>query len=303
MEPTSALPPITGKGITRNIVAHMEQASLELDQGILVPSIYHIYLHPDDYDYLQQVFPLLIDDAKNALDKALRVQNSGRLSKWFQQALPAWARPASSDIPIRRGEAEWFIDFLRDPNGELNRSETFITSEFMMPRQEGYGAGQATKRLSTRNSAWDAGPPSSASSVASAPEPVEATRRESHATQGHSVLRFSDHRGAQSTVLTEKESVIGRGGDGVYVDVRIDLGGKKDVSREHCRIRRDPATGEFSIKDLSRYGTKVNGRPVRPSLEEQDDLKRDLNLWDPLPPAARIELADVIELDFVAGES
>ena len=34
------------------------------------------------------------------------------------------------------------------------------------------------------------------------------------------------------------------------------------MSREHCRIRREPETGRFTIEDVSQFGTAVNGKPV-----------------------------------------
>ena len=42
----------------------------------------------------------------------------------------------------------------------------------------------------------------------------------------------------------------------------LKLKAKKDVSREHLQIRRDPASGHFFIKDLSTLGTTVNGKRV-----------------------------------------
>jgi predicted component of type VI protein secretion system len=44
------------------------------------------------------------------------------------------------------------------------------------------------------------------------------------------------------------------------VDIRVST--SEDVSREHARIRRDPATGQFYLIDLSTLGTTLNGRHV-----------------------------------------
>jgi pSer/pThr/pTyr-binding forkhead associated (FHA) protein len=73
-----------------------------------------------------------------------------------------------------------------------------------------------------------------------------------------------------------------------------------DVSREHVRLRRDPASGNFFIKDLSRLGTTVNGEKIPSSVEYVEGERRDKNLEVALPPKARIGLADVCFLDFQA---
>jgi predicted component of type VI protein secretion system len=89
-------------------------------------------------------------------------------------------------------------------------------------------------------------------------------------------------------VMTSEEIVIGRGGKAVWVDLKLE--GPADVSREHCRIRRDPKTGNFYIRDLSQFGTTVNGTPIPNSVER--------NLEVLLPSPAKIALADVCTLEF-----
>jgi pSer/pThr/pTyr-binding forkhead associated (FHA) protein len=83
--------------------------------------------------------------------------------------------------------------------------------------------------------------------------------------------------------------------------VRVDAA--PDVSREHVRLRRDTTTGQFFLKDLSRYGTTVNGQRVTSSIETSDGGKRDINLEVPLPAVARIGLADMVFLDFRVADA
>ena len=71
-----------------------------------------------------------------------------------------------------------------------------------------------------------------------------------------------------------------------------------DVSREHCRIRRDAATGRFFLKDVSQFGTTLDGVRVPSSLSEE----RDTNIEVELPSRATISLADVFTLEFEAAE-
>ena len=84
--------------------------------------------------------------------------------------------------------------------------------------------------------------------------------------------------------MTQDEVSIGRGGADLWVD--LPLYTSDEISREHARIRRNTATGAFSITDKSRNGTSLNGRR----------LKRDVEIA--LPERAEIGLGDVIKLSF-----
>ena len=57
-------------------------------------------------------------------------------------------------------------------------------------------------------------------------------------------------------------------------------------------------SGGFRIKDLSKLGTTVNGKPLPSSLASAGDGVRDLDRWVELPDRARIGLAGIVFLDF-----
>jgi predicted component of type VI protein secretion system len=101
--------------------------------------------------------------------------------------------------------------------------------------------------------------------------------------------------------MTKNEIVVGRGGRDYWTDLKLDT--LPDVSREHCRLRRDPATGQFFLKDLSRLGTTINGEKAPSSLDAAEGERRDRNVEAPLPAQARIGLAGVVFLDFRSAES
>ena len=65
--------------------------------------------------------------------------------------------------------------------------------------------------------------------------------------------------------MTQNEVSIGRGGDDLWVDLALYT--TDEISREHLRLRRDPASGEFKITDLSRNGTWLNGRRIAGNVE------------------------------------
>jgi pSer/pThr/pTyr-binding forkhead associated (FHA) protein len=71
-----------------------------------------------------------------------------------------------------------------------------------------------------------------------------------------------------------------------------------DVSREHARLRRDAATGQFFLVDLSTLGTTLNNRHVPSGYEEVEGVRRATGAETPLPDRARIGLADTVFLEF-----
>ena len=75
--------------------------------------------------------------------------------------------------------------------------------------------------------------------------------------------------------------MIGRGGREYWTDLTLNT--LPDVSREHIRLRRDPATGKFYLKDLSRLGTTIDGQKAPSSIEYVGGEKRDKNLEVELP--------------------
>jgi hypothetical protein len=111
-------------------------------------------------------------------------------------------------------------------------------------------------------------------------------------------LHFSDERGPQVFRMEKPSLVVGRGGPGYWVDVKVKT--SFDVSREHVRLRHDAATGRFFLKDVSRLGTTLDGAPVPSSIEREGGTPRDLDVEVPLPPRAVIGLAGVLFLEFRA---
>src|SRR4029079_17715987 len=104
-------------------------------------------------------------------------------------------------------------------------------------------------------------------------------------------LRWRDERGEHVFEMTAPAIKIGRGGAGYWVDLALET--VPDVSREHVRIRWDPASRSFFARDLSSFGTNVDGVALPPRPEgggEGDEA--------PLPPHATIGLAGVIGLAF-----
>jgi len=111
-------------------------------------------------------------------------------------------------------------------------------------------------------------------------------------------LAYEDDTGAHTFQMTKDLLKIGRGSADHWVDLKLKA--KKDVSREHVQIRRDPSTGQMFIKDLSTLGTTVDGKRLQPSIGRINGEEVDANVEVPLSPSARIGLAGVLSIDFKA---
>jgi hypothetical protein len=284
MEDTDKL--ATGRAIILELVRAMRTNVEPLLFTTVAPTRFFVYLHPSDHQRLGGIFPMITAEAKRALDEEVRAWNArakpSRIPmKWLGGDDPPPAIEMPSDA--------WDIRFEADDEGEMAPGDIAIASELTLPAQPEF-EGSKTRRITTmrlgeRTSTHDLG-------TADAAEPAPSGTV-------YGTLAYEDQRGRRRVPLTSPVIVVGRGGVGYWVDVKLDT--SPDVSREHLRLRRDDASGQFFLKDLSSLGTTVDGVPVPSSVEVVEGRKRDKGIEVPLPPRARIGLANVIVLDFEAG--
>jgi len=271
----------TGKAVILEIVRAM-RANLEpLLFSTVAPARYFVYLHRDDYERLEGIVPLLVEQARRALDAEVQTWNERARSrsplKWLGRDTPP--------PPIEPPPQSWDIRFEPDADEEMAPGDIAVASELTLPPQAEY-AGSRTRRVTTVRRGEE-------TSVSEAIVPAPPAGGRVFAT-----LSFQDRRGTQRVAINKPQVVVGRGGVGYWVDVKVDT--SPDVSREHIRLRRDEATGQFFLKDLSTLGTTIDGAAVPTSVEVVEGRKRDTGVEVPLPPRARIGLAGTIFLDFQA---
>ena len=125
----------------------------------------------------------------------------------------------------------------------------------------------------------------------------EASREREGAVPGaFAYLEYEDQGTRKTYAMIKDQIVVGRGGRDYWTDLKLET--LPDVSREHFRLRRDPATGKFFLKDLSRLGTSINGEKAPSSIEFVEGEKRDRNVEAPVPEQAKIGLAEVVFIEF-----
>ena len=258
---TKPLPRISGQTIINELVRNMELGRLELGYSILVPCIFSIYLHPDDYARVLNVQEIVQEDAKRAL--------TARLEEWNTKGVLRRRNTPRKTYRIAAGG--WWIGLFPDSESAVPPGDVEIHSQLNDTDQPGYRG--------TKTTLMERMPSVTSVRVARDRE----TRRNRPATV-YAEIRYQDESGSQTFLVTQDEVSIGRGGDAQWVDLALYT--TDEISREHLRLRRDSATGEFRITDLSRNGTWLNGRRLAGNVEVT------------VPKRAEISLAEVVKLSF-----
>ncbi len=284
MDHPAASHPATAREIILEIVRNMREGLEPLHYSTLAPAIYHVYLQADDMDRLRGIVPRIVEEARRALDEELERLNKASLGERLKIA-----RRAEPKIAVPDGG--WQIRILENTDDDVGPGDIVIYSELAVPAKADLGAGSMTKRIATRRLA---GVETTASArYEKAPDPVPEPQNDGTAL---AVIEYEDNGGRKTFRMTRDQIVVGRGGRDYWTDLKLDT--KADVSREHFRLRRDPESGQFFLKDLSRLGTTINGEKAPSSMDFSGPEKRDLNVEAPVPAQARIGLADVVYLEF-----
>jgi hypothetical protein len=263
------------------VVDNMRKNLEPLKYSTLAASRYTVYLHPSEYGRLQGIVSILREQTVRALTEELQRLNRGkRVQRWIGRSV---GRP---DPEIENAAADWHVDFVADPDGDMGEGDLLVDSELVLPARLDLGVGARTRRVTTVHS----GPRTTTrEQTISAPEPGAAG-------PVYASIAYEDDRGRHSYDVVKDSFTVGRGGIEYPVDIRI--ASSSDVSREHARIRRDAASGRFFLIDLSSLGTTLNGRQVPRGYDEIEGTKRENGAETALPDIARIGLAETVFLDF-----
>ena len=263
------------------VVENMRKNLEPLKYSTLAPSRYTVYLHANEFARLEGIIPILREQTMRALSDELESLNRrSPVRRWVGR----WRR--ASDTEIRNAATDWQVEFLADPDGDMNEGDLLIDSELVLPASPELGVGERTRRITTLR----VGQHSTTNE--------QSVNRTGPSTQpsAHARIEYDDDAGHHVFDIVKDAVTIGRGGVAYAVDVRI--ASSPDVSREHARIRRDPQTGRFFLVDVSTLGTTLNGRHVPKGYDEVDGARRENAAETALPESARIGLADTVFIDF-----
>ena len=275
---------VTPEDIVHLILEEMQAGVCPGFYSNLVPNIYHVYLYIDDWERLRSLEPRIREEAVTALGERMAALNKANR--------PRLKLPLASGKKTKRYESlgDWSIEFLENTEDDARESPLAIHSAFPLAAGPDDRVGTLTERVTKRRTDGQTVTTATTRSVN-----VETVRASGIL---YANLTYEDELGSHTYAIDKNLVKVGRGSADHWVDLK--LKSKKDVSREHVQIRRDPATGRFFIKDLSSLGTTLNGRRVPASIELVDGQEVDRNIEVPLEDKSRIGLAGVLSLDFKA---
>lgn len=274
-----------------------------LKYSTLAPSRYLVYLHPTEYARLEGIIPILQEQTTRALAEELDALNRRSTIRRYAERILGERNP-----PVQNAGAEWHIDFLPDPDGDIAEGDILIDSELLLPASPELGVGDRTRRIATVHSLSAVASPDAKAEgqrtttreriIVRSHESAfaEASANKSSAARVFARIVYEDNAGHHSYDVVKDSITIGRGGITYPVDIKIVS--SVDVSREHARIRRDPQTGRFFLIDLSSLGMTLNDRHIPRGYDEVDGRKRENGVETPLPDQTRIGLAETIYLNF-----
>ncbi len=265
----------------------------------LAPTVYHVYLHPEDFAGIEGVVPRIVEQIRQALGDEVARMNAGAARP--VKALVSRLLDREQLPPIEIPATGWEVHLRADTNAELARGQIGIVSTLALPAPPEYG-GTPTTRI-VRSVVGTGGRSSSVADVpqGAADALADGSRRETRPTEGRGPrdrarITYADDQGTHTFVMRKDAVSIGRGGSAVWVDVQVATGSR--VSREHARLRAD-GDGRFYIQDVSLWGTTVDDVPI-PSAIKGPEGVAEPGAEHRLAPRARIGLAGAITLDFEA---
>src|SRR5579862_231098 len=128
---------ISGQIIIEQLIRNMELGRFEMAYSVLVPCLFSLYLHPDDYARLTGVFDLIREDAKKALQ--------GRLTEWNTKPFSIGAlRKAKNRKPFKIASKDFAFEFFPDSEGVVPLGDVEIHSELNEIPQPGYHGTKTT---------------------------------------------------------------------------------------------------------------------------------------------------------------
>jgi hypothetical protein len=285
MAPVAELDPDLPRQIILTLVQQLRARIVPLTTRALAPTHFVVYLHPDDHLQLDGIASAIVADASREMDAEI-----ARASKWsgprWRRALYRAARPwAGAPLPIEGASPRRQIELLPDPDGELPRGRFRIVIQLPTADRRDF-AGTATVSVTAGVATDRAG----------------GEGRRAEPRRVYARIDLHDEGGARVFEISSDKTIVGRGGQGVWADLKVS--GATEISQEHVRIRRDPDTGDFFIKDLSRNGTSVNGQRIPPGVAYDGETKREVEGHEVrLPARATIVLADTLTLTFTRVET
>src|SRR5438477_8778580 len=134
--------PATGRDIIQELVRNLREGLEPLQYSILPPTVFRVYLHPDDLARLRGILPRITDEARRALDSEVAALNKESLAQKLHVAPKLEAK-------VEAPSSGWTVQFLENTEDETQPGDIVVDSELALPSKPEYGGGSMTKRIGT----------------------------------------------------------------------------------------------------------------------------------------------------------
>jgi pSer/pThr/pTyr-binding forkhead associated (FHA) protein len=273
--------------ILKKTADELNKNRFEIEDISVVPEIYEIYLQKDDYSQIQPILPIL----RGQLSKKLTNQISKKSSIF--DILSSLLRGRKSLVKIERFDkqnsenGEWDISFFSSEEGEIyigdqsfevTRGNIIVSAYFYQANPNPNNLNSVLKTLvTTYNSKGE----SKVYEINADSPPTQnpySTNSTSSLKQGSSraiaIFRTKYHNKPDwiETEMKKDNFIIGRDTD---CDLILYEGSDK-ISRKHLEITH--RNRRFFIKDISFYGTQLNGKKLKSSRTTVDNVTKILDL-------------------------
>ena len=140
--PTPARRP--ARDLIELVLEHMRKNLEPLKYSTLAPSRYLVYLHAAEFARLEGIVAILQQQTIRALNEELRALNEGTgLTRYARRV---WKRPFAA---VENAAPEWHVEFLVDPDGDLQPGDVLVDSELLLPPGPEIAVGARTRRIAT----------------------------------------------------------------------------------------------------------------------------------------------------------
>src|SRR5262245_48556946 len=126
------------------VLENMRNYREPLKYSVVAPSRYTVYVHPDEIVRLNGILPLLREQAERALSEEVSKFNRRSIVRSCVDWQFTRSRPATESA-----SGGWHVEFLPDPDGELDPGGILVHSELLLPSTPEFGVGQRTRRITT----------------------------------------------------------------------------------------------------------------------------------------------------------
>src|SRR5580704_12054337 len=118
-----------GDDLISEVLRNMEEGVVRISGKSLVPSIYRIYLSPDDFEPFRNVVPFIAGEIRKALDERLARWNRSKrsLAKGLLEKVGAGEAIAAPKA-VRVADS-WTVEIYPDLDGKLQAGEIEVYSD------------------------------------------------------------------------------------------------------------------------------------------------------------------------------